>query len=186
MSVPLDQRSNAISEAEDFDPDWECGRNAAVNLTKIFEDLVGCDDIVKKLGDYQKIALAMKAFGIDMRKQIPTSFVFKGPPGTGKTTIARTFGQVYYDIGLLSSPDLIKCSAFDLVGQYVGRAGSETKKLLEKASGRVLFMNEAYRLSQGHGSSEVLNKGRLHRPVLQVCLLPLFQAHPLFVCPNRE
>ena len=80
-SVPPDQRSNVIFEAEDFDPDWERGRNAAGNLTRLFEDLVGCDDIVKKLGDYQKIALAMKASGIDMRKQIPMSFAFKGPPG---------------------------------------------------------------------------------------------------------
>jgi hypothetical protein len=67
-SMPPDQRSNAIFEAKDFDPDWERGRNAAGNLTKLFEDLVGCDDIVKKLGDYQKIALAMKASGIDMHK----------------------------------------------------------------------------------------------------------------------
>ncbi|KAG0696167.1 P-loop containing nucleoside triphosphate hydrolase protein [Suillus ampliporus] len=157
-SVPPDQRSDVIFEPEDFDPDWERDRNAAANLTKLFEDLVGCDDIVKKLGDYQKIARAMKASGVDMRKQIPTSFIFKGPPGTGKTTIARKFGQVYYDMGFLSSSDLIECSASDLVGQYVGHTGPKTKQLFEKALGKVLFVDEAYRLSNGHFAQEAIDE----------------------------
>lgn len=63
-SVPADQRSEVIFEPQDFDPDWERDRNAPANLAKLFEDLVG-----------------MKASGVDMRKQIPTSFIFKGPPG---------------------------------------------------------------------------------------------------------
>ncbi|KAG1726612.1 uncharacterized protein EDB91DRAFT_1239622 [Suillus paluster] len=128
-SVPPDQRSDVIFEPEDFDPDWECDRNAAANLTKLFEDLVGCDDIVKKLGDYQKIARAMN-------KQIPTSFIFKGPP-------------VYYDMGFLSSSDLIECSASDLVGQYVGHTGPKTKKLFEKALGK---------LSNGHFAQEAIDE----------------------------
>ena len=88
-SVPPDQRSNVVFEPQDFDPDWERGHNAAANLSKLFEDLVGCDDIVKKLGDYQKIARAMKASGVDMRKQIPTSFIFKGPPGMRAFSVQR-------------------------------------------------------------------------------------------------
>ncbi|KAF9517370.1 hypothetical protein BS47DRAFT_1371407 [Hydnum rufescens UP504] len=157
-SVAADQRSEVIFEPQDFDPDWERDRNAPANLAKLFEDLVGCDDIVRKLGDYQKIARTMKASGVDMRKQIPTSFIFKGPPGTGKTTIARKFGQVYYDMGFLSSPDLIECSASDLVGQYVGHTGPKTKKLFEKALGKVLFVDEAYRLSQGHFAQEAIDE----------------------------
>ncbi|KAG2151638.1 P-loop containing nucleoside triphosphate hydrolase protein [Suillus bovinus] len=157
-SIPPDQRSDVIFEPQDFDPDWDRDRNAAANLTKLFEDLVGCDDIVTKLGNYQKIARAMKATGVDMRKQIPTSFIFKGPPGTGKTTIARKFGQVYYDMGFLSSSDLIECSASDLVGQYVGHTGPKTKKLFEKALGKVLFVDEAYRLSNGHFAQEAIDE----------------------------
>ncbi|KAG2057924.1 P-loop containing nucleoside triphosphate hydrolase protein [Suillus hirtellus] len=157
-SIPPDQRSDVIFEPQDFDPDWDRDRNAAANLTKLFEDLVGCDDIVMKLGNYQKIARAMKATGVDMRKQIPTSFIFKGPPGTGKTTIARKFGQVYYDMGFLSSSDLIECSASDLVGQYVGHTGPKTKKLFEKALGKVLFVDEAYRLSNGHFAQEAIDE----------------------------
>jgi len=80
-SIPPDRRSDVIFEPEDFDPHWERDRDAADNLAKLFEDLVGCDDIMRKLGDYQKIVRVMKASGVDMRKKIPMSFVFKGPPG---------------------------------------------------------------------------------------------------------
>jgi hypothetical protein len=79
-------------------------------------------------------------------------------PGTGKTTIARKFGQVYYDMGFLSSSDLIECSASDLVGQYVGHTGPKTKKLFEKALGKVLFVDEAYRLSNGHFAQEAIDE----------------------------
>jgi hypothetical protein len=75
-SVPPDQRSAVIFEPQDFDPDWERDRNAPANLAKLFEDLVGREDIV---GDYQKISRTMKASCVDMRKQIATSFLFKGP-----------------------------------------------------------------------------------------------------------
>jgi hypothetical protein len=43
--------------------------------------MVGCEAVVQKLEDYQNMAQGMKASGLDMRKQIPTSFILKGPPG---------------------------------------------------------------------------------------------------------
>jgi len=100
----------------------------------------------------------MKARNIDMRDQIPTNFIFKGPPGTGKTTTARKMGQVYYDMGFLSSTEVIECSASDLVGQYVGQTGPKTKKVFEKALGRVLFVDEAHRLSEGPFAKEAIDE----------------------------
>ncbi|KAG1719026.1 hypothetical protein EDD22DRAFT_855129 [Suillus occidentalis] len=82
-------------EPEDFDPNWDRNQHAAANLAQLFEDMVGCEAVIQKLGDYQNMAQGMKASGLDMRNQIPTRFVFKGQPGTGKTTIAMKFGQVY-------------------------------------------------------------------------------------------
>lgn len=81
-SLPVAQRfSNVEFEPQDFDPNFDRGVNASTNLKKLFEDIVGCEDIVKKLGDYQRIAQAMKLKGADSRNRIPTNFVFKGPPG---------------------------------------------------------------------------------------------------------
>jgi hypothetical protein len=61
-------------------------------------------------------------------------------------------------MGFLSSTDLIECSASDLVGQYVGQTGPKTKKLFEKALGKVLFVDEAYRLGQGHFAQEAMDE----------------------------
>lgn len=81
-ALPLEERApDAPFEPEDFDPDFNRGEHAASNLTKLFEDIVGCDNIVKKMEDYQRTARNMKAMVMDPREQIPTNFIFKGPPG---------------------------------------------------------------------------------------------------------
>ncbi|KAG2151640.1 P-loop containing nucleoside triphosphate hydrolase protein [Suillus bovinus] len=157
-SQPSNLSLDIVFEPEDFDPNWDRDQHAAANLTQLFEDMVGCEAVIQKLGDYQNMAQGMKASGLDMRKQIPTSFIFKGPPGTGKTTIARKFGQVYYDMGFLASTELVECSASDLVGEYVGQTGPKTKKLFEKAVGKVLFVDEAYRLSQGNFAQDAIDE----------------------------
>ncbi|KAG2354583.1 P-loop containing nucleoside triphosphate hydrolase protein [Suillus spraguei] len=157
-SQPSHLSQDIVFEPEDFDPNWDRDQHAAANLAELFEDMVGCEAVIQKLGDYQNMAQGMKASGLDMRKQIPTSFIFKGPPGTGKTTIARKVGQVYYDMGFLASTELVECSASDLVGEYVGQTGPKTKKLFEKAIGKVLFVDEAYRLSQGHFAQEAIDE----------------------------
>lgn len=67
-------------------------------------------------------------------------------------------GAVYYDMGILSSREVVECSASDLVGQYVGQTGPKTKKQFEKALGRVLFIDEAYRLGEGHFAKEAMDE----------------------------
>ncbi|KAJ8061743.1 hypothetical protein OCU04_009540 [Sclerotinia nivalis] len=146
--TPVEERSGKwVFQPEDFDPEYDRGRSANANLQKLFGDVIGCENIVKQLGQYQKVCQAMKARNIDPRKYIPTNFVFKGPPGTGKTTTARKFAKIYYDMGFLSDETVIECSASDLVGKYVGHSGPKTAKVLEKALGKVLFIDEAYRLA---------------------------------------
>ncbi|KAJ8076334.1 hypothetical protein PM082_000755 [Marasmius tenuissimus] len=157
--LPISERStDIVLFPEDFDPEYNRHENASSNLQTLFEDVVGCEDIVKKLGDYQKVATQMKARGKEPRHHIPTNFVFKGPPGTGKTTTARKMGQVYYDMGLLSSTEVHECSVSDIVGQYVGQTGPLVKKVFDKALGRVLFIDEAYRLGDGHFAQEAVDE----------------------------
>jgi SpoVK/Ycf46/Vps4 family AAA+-type ATPase len=67
-------------------------------------------------------------------------------------------GQVYYDMGFLSSAEVVECSASDLVGQYVGQTGPKTKAIFEKALGKVLFVDEAYRLSEGRFAKESMDE----------------------------
>lgn len=67
-------------------------------------------------------------------------------------------GQVFYDMGFLAAPEVVECSASDLVGQYVGQTGPKTKKIFEKALGKVLFIDEAYRLAEGHFAQESMDE----------------------------
>jgi len=147
---------------EDFDPEYDRGKSATLNLQKLFGDVIGCDVIVKKLEQYQRVSQAMKLKNIDSKSFIPTNFVFKGPPGTGKTTTARKLAQVYYDMGFLAEATVVECSASDLVGKYIGHSGPRTVKVLERGLGKVLFIDEAYRLAQGSErssySSEVISE----------------------------
>lgn len=86
---------------------------------------------------------------IDAREDVPFSFLFCGPPGTGKTTTARKMGQVYYDMGFLDSVSVEECSATDMIAEWVGQTGPKVRKLLSKARGKVLLIDEAYRLAGG-------------------------------------
>jgi len=67
-------------------------------------------------------------------------------------------GKVYYDMGFLSTAEVIDCSTTDLVGQYIGHTGPKVQKLLEKALGKVLFIDEAYRLAEGHFATEAMDE----------------------------
>ncbi|XPS80538.1 hypothetical protein M3J07_012514 [Ascochyta lentis] len=145
-------------EAIDFDPEFDRGDRAATNLPALFQDVVGCDDLIKQLQSYQTTAANMKLLGMDPREQIPFSFLFKGPPGTGKTTTAQKMGKVYYDMGFLSAAKVVQCSATDLIGQYVGHTGPKVQKKMQSAMGKVLFIDEAYRLAEGHFATEAMDE----------------------------
>lgn len=67
--------------------------------------------------------------------------------GTGKTTTARRIGQVFYDMGLLATNQVYDCSTTDLIGEYRGHTGPKTQKVFQRALGKVLFIDEAYRLN---------------------------------------
>ena len=135
-----------VLEPQDFDPEYNRGSDAIGNCRALFKGLVGFDDTIERFEGYQKMAAGMRLHGVDPRLYIPFTYVFKGPPGTGKTTTARVMGKIFYDMGFLSTAEVIECSATDLIGEYLGQTGPKVISLLDRALGKVLFIDEAYRL----------------------------------------
>lgn len=77
---------------------------------------------------------------------------FTGNPGTGKTTVARIVGRIYKRIGLLSKGHFVEVSRTDLIAGYQGQTALKVKKVIEQAKGGVLFIDEAYSITENDHS----------------------------------
>jgi stage V sporulation protein K len=75
--------------------------------------------------------------------------LFKGNPGTGKTTVARLLAKLFREMHVLSKGHIIEVERADVVGEYIGHTAQKTRKLIEQATGGILFIDEAYSLARG-------------------------------------
>ena len=72
---------DVVFEPQDFDEDFDRGNHATTNLKTLFEDVIGCENVVGKLEAYQRTVNNMKRRNVPYQDKIPTNFLFKGPPG---------------------------------------------------------------------------------------------------------
>ncbi|MRX70685.1 stage V sporulation protein K [Bacillus lacus] len=113
--------------------------------------LVGMDEMkrnIKEIYAWLFVNKKREEQGLKAGKQA-LHMMFKGNPGTGKTTVARLIGKLFHQMNVLSKGHLIEAERADLVGEYIGHTAQKTRDLIKKSIGGILFIDEAYSLARG-------------------------------------
>ncbi|MDX1653436.1 MAG: AAA family ATPase [Brumimicrobium sp.] len=117
------------------------------------ESLIGMENIKQEIRNLVKLVRYYNEIGKDVLNSFVLHTVFKGNPGTGKTTVARIFARIFNALGIIEKGHLVECDRSDLVAKYVGQTAPKTLAKIEEAMGGVLFIDEAYSLTEGSGDA---------------------------------
>ncbi len=123
-------------------------------LLEELNKLVGLENVKRKVNDlivYQKVQKLRSEHNLLSAKNT-LHIAFMGNPGTGKTTVARIVGRIYKQIGILSKGHFIEVSRTDLIAGYQGQTAIKVRKVIDRAKGGVLFIDEAYSITENDHS----------------------------------
>lgn len=124
------------------------------DLKKQLHDLTGLEEVKSTVSDliaYHRIQQLREQRGLK-RPDKTLHLAFMGNPGTGKTTVARIIGRMYKQLGLLTKGHFIEVSRTDLIAGYQGQTALKVKEVINRAKGGVLFIDEAYSLTENDHS----------------------------------
>lgn len=141
---------NTEPSAEDFVDPAAHERKAALlaEAERQLAEFIGLDEVknqVSRLKSSVAMELVRKQRGLTVAQRTH-HLVFAGPPGTGKTTIARVVAKIYCGLGLLKRENIREVHRADLIGQHIGETEAKTNAIIDSALDGVLFLDEAYAL----------------------------------------
>ena len=125
-------------------------------LAALDQELIGLVPVKERVHQIASLLLvdrARRRFGLEAPRP-NLHMCFTGAPGTGKTTVALRMANLLYRLGYLEQGHLVHAMRNDLVGEFVGQTAPRTKRVLDKAMGGVLFIDEAYYLFHADDSRD--------------------------------
>ncbi len=130
-------------------------------MSEMDRDFIGMESVkaaVRNLATTISANMRRSMAGVGDNNKLGVHLLLTGNPGTGKTTVARTLGKVFRTIKLLPTDKVIEADKNAMVGQYVGSTPQKVNDLVDRAMGGILFIDEAYTLSEDSSSSNSFGK----------------------------
>ena len=151
-TISLNDIFQIEQDAKRVQPEFPVNEILLKDSLKKLNNLIGLTKVKTEISELVKLVRFYRETNRPIINSLSLHNVFIGNPGTGKTTVARILSDIYKSLGLLEKGQLVECSREALVAGFVGQTAIKTKGKIDESIGGMLFIDEAYALTQFSGN----------------------------------